>query len=177
MHELCDALLRHCSEIPKEDLARVVSTLRAYLGKDALPEKNKDVAIRYSGVGREVIDTLFAYARSKGIPVPRKFSRGAAFTHYEANIAAVAKWASGEPKVARLALYFVGVRLLHRYLLEGVPVRWHAEKKFLTRAKLPVGFQELLIFIDRIPAVVDASFPGYKEAGLLSKIVSRRGYS
>lgn len=70
--------------------------------------------------------------------------------------------------IARRGIVLLGVQCLHRYLEEGIPVRWDSDKKYLVRAQEPVTWRHLMIYIDLMPYALDKAFPGYLGTQLMN---------
>lgn len=78
-------------------------------------------------------------------------------------------------KVQRKQFLFTCVSLLYNDLYKnGIPISWDKERKFLKRAKRSVGALELMIFIDRMPAVVNQAFPGYGAKLILDLVIKEK---
>lgn len=125
-----------------------------------------------------LLDSIATVLRNLGVERPsvRRMKQWKEYSSFKDKAEGLRPWLSKGPSeaVARAAFMQIAVRLLYDDLRNnGVPVRYDQEHDFLVRAPLVVGSREIMIFIDRMPAVVDRSFPGYLQAGLLSKVVRR----
>src|SRR5206468_322499 len=77
-------------------------------------------------------------------------------------------------RVQQRAVLRVGMELLHKFLLKGVPTRWDKKNRYLVKAPLPVGSREMMIFIHYLPVVLDRAFPGYSKLGILYMIARQK---
>lgn len=76
--------------------------------------------------------------------------------------------------VEQRAFMLVSLKLLHKYLQNGVPVRWDKVNKYLVRTpKIAISSREMMIFIHLVPAVINMHFPGYVVGGLAKWIIRK----
>lgn len=126
-----------------------------------------------------VLTALVSTARDAGIgqmPVQAVKRMNIVVTHRE-KLLAVSKWIRkhGDRKT-QLGIVNLGARLLLEDLQQGIPLRWDKEQRRLIRYKMaPVTLRELIIYCDRIPAIIEKNFPRYIESGLLGLIVNPDG--
>lgn len=176
MRDECQHLLDNLGNIPKQDLLRVKNSITAYLANTQKTGNGGGSASvdPFSVEEGLLLDSLLEVLESLGLQarLRRRLINSSVFkTNWEKS-RTVITWASQvHDRLSRKLLYDIALKRLYVYLCDGVPIRWDPENKFLTRNRGGVvGVREMLIFLDYIPSVMEAQFPGYREAGLLKLI-------
>lgn len=170
------ALLEVLEQIPPDELLRLRNTLTAYLvGNQGVLSETSAKSGQELSEESMMLDSLLETLENLGKSVKcRKILMNS--RTYKANwgkAELVARWASQVGnRLNRRALYVVSFRHLHDYLRDGLPTRWDpAEKRLVRFRNKVIGVREMLLFLDYVPAVMEASYPGYADSGLLGMIV------
>lgn len=167
----CAKFIESMGRIPRNELLHVKNAIDAHLalskGNDGSEILDDEPEIKLIvGALLSVLRDLKLHSGSYRALVVSRVFRG-----NRGKLNVVGEWAAQvRDKFARGALYEIAFRCLHKYLIGGLPTRWDAEHNFLARNRGPVGVREMLIFLDYVPSVVENSFPGYAEAGILYMI-------
>lgn len=171
MKSECEVFLNALGGIPRNELLHVKTVLTAYLATSG----RNDVSAELIGDPEAllVVDAFLAVLKGKGLHSGSRpaLVKSRVFRGNRSKLNTVIEWASPvRDKLARVVLYQIAFRRLHKYLVDGLPTRWDEERGFLARNRGPVGVREMLIFLDYVPSVMEAAFPGYADSGLLGMI-------
>lgn len=171
-----DTILSMMSSLNHDELERVRKTaLLLSKGKKASDKEFNRTAIIESQGHQVAVEVISEYLRSRGIQyvTAKRITASAVYRNNSDKIDHVLDWMSQVKRsLQKRSLMYFGVELLHEYLSRGVPMRWDTAEKRLIKARIhEISFNEVLIFFDYIPVVIENQFPGYQRAGLLNKLI------
>lgn len=179
MDKELDRIIKRIGSYSAADLRVLHAHIAAFLGKatraaPAPPPRWPAVADAEGAARLHVIEVVFGECSKLGIATPamRVLRKNSVFVGNEYRVEAVVCWLKpAGRRAAQDALLAFGTRKLIEYLRLGLPSRWDEEEKKLIRRRLAVTWREVLMFLDYLPQVMEAQFPGYCRAGLLHLIV------
>ncbi len=173
-------LLPHLSDaevLQLRERLKALSTFTASVPK--VVEKKKEVVSVTSSFSDEFLDTIVSVLSSKGVQWtnPTRLKAMTPYNTFVEKVEAMKPWfiKVAPSRVTRKAFMSMAVTLLYSDLtVNGIPTGWDKERHFLKRVKRVVSALELLIFIDRIPAVIAKSFPDYSPNLMLELIIKEK---